>query len=218
MSPAGDKSSCNVWDLRLITGLGRSSGEGKATHSSILVWRISNSIHCIAHGIAKSQTWLSNFHFPRRIKESTEEINQNIYRWRNISCSWIGLIDRVKMYIPPKAINRFNTIPLELPKIFFIKLEQIILRFAWKHIRPWRAKAVLSKNETRGVKFSDFRLHYKDMKEVWNLHKHYRPMEQSIKSKDRFMHPLSLTTEAKMCNRKRHFLQKVLLGKLDSYV
>ena len=43
-------------------------------------------------------------------------------------------------------------------------------------------------------------------------------MVQNIKSKDRFMHPLSLTMEAKMCNRKRHFLQTVLLGKLDSYV
>ena len=83
-----------------------------------------------------------------------------------MSCSWIGLIDGVKMNISAKTVNRFNTIPLKLPTIFFIKLEQIILRFAWKHIRPRRAKAVLRKNGTRGVKFSDFRLHYKDIKEV----------------------------------------------------
>ena len=43
-------------------------------------------------------------------------------------------------------------------------------------------------------------------------------MEQNIKSKDKFMHPLSLTMEVNICNRKMHFLQKVLLGKLDSYV
>ena len=144
--------------------------KGKATHSTIPAWRIPNSIHCIVHGIAKSQTWLSNFDFPRRIKESTEERNQNIYRWRNISCSWIGLIDRVKMNIPHKTINRFNTIPLKLPTTFFIKLEQNILWVAWKHIKPQRAKAVLRKNGTREVKFSDFRLHYKDIKRVWNLH------------------------------------------------
>ena len=41
-------------------------------------------------------------------------------------------------------------------------------------------------------------------------------MEQNIKSKDKFMHPLSLIIEAKICNRKLQFLQKVLLGKLDS--
>ena len=53
-------------------------------------------------------------------KRSTEERSQNIYRWRKISCSWIGLIDRVKMNIPAKTINRFNTIPLKLPTVFFI--------------------------------------------------------------------------------------------------
>ena len=84
-----------------------------------------------------------------------------------MSCSWIGLIDGVKMNISAKTVNRFNTIPLKLPTIFFIKLEQIILRFAWKHIRPRRAKAVLrKKNGTRGVKISNFRLHYKDIKRV----------------------------------------------------
>jgi len=37
---AGKESICNVGDLGLIPGLGRSSGEGKAIHSSILAWRI----------------------------------------------------------------------------------------------------------------------------------------------------------------------------------
>ena len=37
---AGKESSCNVGDLGLIPGLGRSPGEGKATHSSVLAWRI----------------------------------------------------------------------------------------------------------------------------------------------------------------------------------
>ena len=37
---AGKESICNVGDLGLIPGLGRSPGEGKSTHSSILVWKI----------------------------------------------------------------------------------------------------------------------------------------------------------------------------------
>ena len=37
---AGKESACNVGDLGSIPGLGRSPGEGKATHSSILAWRI----------------------------------------------------------------------------------------------------------------------------------------------------------------------------------
>ena len=36
----GNESACNAGDLALIPGLGRSSGEGNATHSSILAWRI----------------------------------------------------------------------------------------------------------------------------------------------------------------------------------
>ena len=36
---AGQESACNVGDLGLTTGLGRSPGEGKATHSSILAWK-----------------------------------------------------------------------------------------------------------------------------------------------------------------------------------
>ena len=35
--------------------------KGKATHSSILVWRIPWTVW--VHGVTKSQTWLSNFHF-----------------------------------------------------------------------------------------------------------------------------------------------------------
>ena len=37
---ADEESACNVGDLGLTTGLGRSPGEGKATHSSVLAWRI----------------------------------------------------------------------------------------------------------------------------------------------------------------------------------
>ena len=58
---AGKESTCSAGDLGLIPGLGRSPGEGKGY--PLQYSGLENFMDCIVHGITKSRTQLSDFHF-----------------------------------------------------------------------------------------------------------------------------------------------------------
>ena len=61
VAPLVTESACNVGDQGLIPGLGRSPGEGKGY--ALQYSGLENSMDCIVHGVAKSRTRLSDFHF-----------------------------------------------------------------------------------------------------------------------------------------------------------
>jgi hypothetical protein len=99
--------------------------------------------------------------YDKNFKSLKKEIEEDLRRWKDLPCSWIGRINVVKMAILLKVIYRFNAILIKIPTQFFIELKRAICKFIFNN-KSRIVKTILNnKRNSGGITIPDLKLYYR---------------------------------------------------------
>ena len=122
-----------------------------------------------------------------------KEIKNDINRWRDIPCSWVGRSNIVKMTILPNAVYRFKWDPYQINNGFFHRTRTKNFTIHMKTQKTLNSQSSLEKEEwSWGNQPSWPQIilqsysHQDSM--VLTQKQKYRPMEQDRKPRNRAMH------------------------------
>lgn len=94
-------------------------------------------------------------------------IKEHIKKWKHIPCSWIRRLNIVKMSILPKAISRFNAIPIKIPRWFldFCRNRETYPKICMAFKQAWIDKTILKKKiKAERLRLPDLKNYYRATK------------------------------------------------------
>ena len=122
-----------------------------------------------------------------------KEIKDDINRWRDISCSWVGRINIMKMTILPNATYRFNVIPIKITNVIFhrTKTKNFTIHMETQKTPSSQSSLVKEewswRNQASWLQIIVKSYSHQDSMALAQTQK-YRPMEQDRKPRNKPMH------------------------------